>query len=107
MELFYKFTPVPGVVPDCGNDRAYIEILKEQKKVTLSCRSCGFVFEIFAFPPADRLLSHGDIIVVGQLEFFVIHTPGHSASGISFYSKRRKLSSPVTRYSADLLVELM
>jgi len=33
-------------------------------------------------PPPDRLLQDGDILVVGDLQFRVLHTPGHSAGGI-------------------------
>ncbi len=33
-------------------------------------------------PPADRYLSEGDSIDVGNLHFTVLHTPGHSPGGI-------------------------
>jgi glyoxylase-like metal-dependent hydrolase (beta-lactamase superfamily II) len=37
----------------------------------------------FSQPPSpDRLLEDGDSLVIGDLEFQVIHTPGHSAGGI-------------------------
>ena len=32
--------------------------------------------------PADRLLNDGEVIMVGQIEFQVIHTPGHTLGGI-------------------------
>jgi len=35
------------------------------------------------FKEADRLLQEGDKIKVGNLEFEVIHTPGHTQGGIS------------------------
>ncbi len=36
-----------------------------------------------AFPPsADRLLSDGDSLDIGDLHFVVLHTPGHSPGGI-------------------------
>ncbi len=34
-------------------------------------------------PPADRLLQDGDSIEIGNLNFKVLHTPGHSPGGIS------------------------
>ena len=34
--------------------------------------------------PADRLLNEGEIIKVGEIEFHVIHTPGHTLGGICF-----------------------
>jgi hydroxyacylglutathione hydrolase len=33
-------------------------------------------------PPADRLLKEGDGVTVGELQFRVIHTPGHTPGGI-------------------------
>jgi glyoxylase-like metal-dependent hydrolase (beta-lactamase superfamily II) len=37
----------------------------------------------FKQPPLpDRLLKDGDFLVVGDLKFKVLHTPGHSAGGI-------------------------
>lgn len=34
-------------------------------------------------PKPDRLLRDGDVIEVGDLEFTVLHTPGHTPGGIS------------------------
>ncbi len=34
-------------------------------------------------PKADRYVKHGDVLTVGGLSFTVLHTPGHSAGGIS------------------------
>ena len=34
-------------------------------------------------PKPDRLLRDGDVIAVGDLEFSVLHTPGHTPGGIS------------------------
>ena len=36
-------------------------------------------------PDADRLLSDGDEVEVGELRFRVIHTPGHTPGGISLF----------------------
>lgn len=33
-------------------------------------------------PPADRLLKDGDMIQVGNIQFKVLHTPGHTPGGI-------------------------
>jgi len=33
-------------------------------------------------PPPDRLLNDGDFLVIGDLKFKVLHTPGHSPGGI-------------------------
>lgn len=34
---------------------------------------------------ADRLLTDGDILVVGEMKFQVLHTPGHTRGGICIY----------------------
>jgi len=40
----------------------------------------------FKMPPEpDRLVDDGDTIEIGDLNFKVIHTPGHSPDGISIY----------------------
>lgn len=36
----------------------------------------------YVAPPADRLVREGDLIVAGDLEFSVLHTPGHTAGGL-------------------------
>ena len=40
---------------------------------------------------ADSRLDDGDLIHVGNLEFKVIHTPGHTKGGCSFYLESEKL----------------
>ena len=37
-------------------------------------------------PPPDKLVKDGDVISVGNIEFEVIHTPGHTPGGICLYS---------------------
>lgn len=77
--------------PACGMAGAYVEILKEQRRAFVGCRICGFKFEVFASPPADRLLHDGDVVEVGTLAFRVVHTPGHSSGGICLYHEREKV----------------
>jgi len=36
-------------------------------------------------PPPDRLLPEGGLVKVGSFELEVMHTPGHTAGGISLY----------------------
>lgn len=35
--------------------------------------------------PADKELSDGDIVEVGEMKFVVLHTPGHTPGGISLH----------------------
>jgi hydroxyacylglutathione hydrolase len=37
-------------------------------------------------PPPDHTIRDGDTIAFGDIEFTVIHTPGHSPGGVSFYT---------------------
>lgn len=40
---------------------------------------------------ADSRLDDGDVIHIGELEFRIIHTPGHTKGGISLYCEQEKL----------------
>jgi len=37
-------------------------------------------------PAPDRLLEDGDTVTVGQIQFKVLHTPGHTPGGISLHA---------------------
>jgi glyoxylase-like metal-dependent hydrolase (beta-lactamase superfamily II) len=37
--------------------------------------------------PAQRILEHGDIVDLGDRQFEVVHTPGHSPGGIGLYER--------------------
>jgi glyoxylase-like metal-dependent hydrolase (beta-lactamase superfamily II) len=39
----------------------------------------------------DRLIAEGDCLPVGELEFEVIHTPGHTPGGVCFYCRQEEL----------------
>jgi len=43
-------------------------------------------------PPADRLLHEGDKLRLGEFEFEVIHTPGHSPGGICLYCSDKQIA---------------
>ena len=43
------------------------------------------MFQATQSPPADILVTEGDVIQVGSVGVKVIHTPGHSPGGISLY----------------------
>ncbi|NLI60528.1 MAG: MBL fold metallo-hydrolase [Clostridiales bacterium] len=38
-------------------------------------------------PQADRLLEHGDSLMIGNIELKVIHTPGHSLGSLCFLTE--------------------
>ncbi len=45
--------------------------------------ACVWGLQMDNSPPADRFLKDGDTVSVGNLNFKVLHTPGHSEGGIS------------------------
>lgn len=49
-----------------------------------------FGYRISAFKP-DVFLEDGQIMTAGDLEFRVIHTPGHSPGGVNFYLEKQKI----------------
>ncbi|MFO7964901.1 MAG: MBL fold metallo-hydrolase [Desulfobacterales bacterium] len=52
----------------------------------ISAMAAGMGMSIENSPPPDRTLSDGDAISVGDIVLTVIHTPGHSPGGVSFYT---------------------
>lgn len=55
------------------------------RNATEAAKSWGF--EIDPLPEPDLLVSEGDILRFGDLEFRVLHTPGHSPGGICVYGE--------------------
>ncbi len=51
-------------------------------------------------PKADRLLEDGDVISVGEMEFTVIHTPGHTPGGICLLGEGALFSGDTLFYSS-------
>ena len=47
--------------------------------------SMGFGMGVKPSPPPDRTIKDGDIITFGDITLSVIHTPGHTPGGVSFY----------------------
>jgi glyoxylase-like metal-dependent hydrolase (beta-lactamase superfamily II) len=77
--------------PVCGGEEKTLDVVEDESKAVLHCEGCGVDFEILASPSADRCLHDGDEIHVGRLEFKVIHTPGHSAGGISLHLEKENV----------------
>lgn len=44
--------------------------------------------------PATRLIEHGAVIDLGNRQFDVLHTPGHSIGSLSLYEKKNRLLFP-------------
>lgn len=89
---------------------ADVGLLKEKLKASvlvhpldaLNLKSPGsdglpLLLSIQAVEP-DYFLKDGQILSVGDLEFLVIHTPGHSPGGVCFYCPKEK-----TLFSGDTL----
>lgn len=52
----------------------------------LSSFGASFGLNVDNSPPADRTIDEGDKITFGDITLTVIHTPGHSPGGVSFYT---------------------
>jgi glyoxylase-like metal-dependent hydrolase (beta-lactamase superfamily II) len=53
-------------------------------------RANMFGYKVELFEP-DLLLADGQELKVGEMEIKVIHTPGHSSGGLSFYLPKEKI----------------
>ena len=51
----------------------------------------GFMTEKEIIVEADSRVNNEDVIHIGQLEFEVIHTPGHTKGGSCLYYKKKKM----------------
>ncbi len=53
--------------------------------------------------PVDRLLSHGDVLALGEESLTVLHTPGHTEGGVCFYCEKSRLAfTGDTIFNVDL-----
>jgi glyoxylase-like metal-dependent hydrolase (beta-lactamase superfamily II) len=60
-----------------------------------------FGFRPTPSPAPDKIVQEGDVLCLGQLEFRVLHTPGHSPGSISLYS-----ASEAAIFVGDVLFRL-
>ena len=66
-------------------------LVHEREETSGLMQSLGRVVGMFQggdlrrLPRPDRILRDGDVIKIGELEFSVIYTPGHTAGGICLY----------------------
>jgi glyoxylase-like metal-dependent hydrolase (beta-lactamase superfamily II) len=64
------------------------KIIIHEEDATALVRTPSDLLEMFSAttsPPADIVVKDGDVIQVGHVGLKVIHTPGHSAGGMSLY----------------------
>jgi hydroxyacylglutathione hydrolase len=53
---------------------------------SLSSNAAFFGISVENSPPCDQTLEEGDTVSFGDITLSVIHTPGHTAGGISLYT---------------------
>lgn len=53
---------------------------------SLSASAAAWGMSVEDSPPPDRTLSDGDILSFGDITLSVLHTPGHTPGGVSFYT---------------------
>ena len=64
------------------------KIVIHEEDATALVQTPSYLLEMFnakASPPGDIMVKEGDVVQVGQVRLKVIHTPGHSAGGISLH----------------------
>lgn len=81
------FDHIGAVVPLQHATNAQVLMHKADQSLVDAARDQSTAFGLPPVQPfkADRYISHGDQIEMGALEATVIHTPGHSPGGVSFY----------------------
>ena len=81
---------VPLACTKCHTPSTELEKFTIQGMIVIHCKKCGFSPEIWISPPADILLKDNDTFLVGNLQFKVLHTPGHSAGGICLFCEAER-----------------
>lgn len=79
-----------GAVPEIKNvTGAKVLVHKDELEIYHAARDMAafWGYEIDNLPEPDILLSEGDNIKAGDLNFKVLHTPGHSPGGICLYGE--------------------
>jgi hydroxyacylglutathione hydrolase len=61
------------------------------KKTFPDCKVVANQLDKDAIPCVDICVNYEDIFSIGEIEFEIIHTPGHLRNHIAFYSKNAKL----------------
>ncbi len=77
-----------GALPELKKGTgAAIAIHEEEKEIYEGARDMAvfFGYDIEKLPEPDLYLKDGDPIKIGNLEFRIMHTPGHSPGGICLY----------------------
>lgn len=79
-----------GAVSEIKNGtKAKIVIHKDDLAIYRSSKDHAALwgFDIDPLPDPDLFVSEGDVLKIGDLEFQIIHTPGHSPGGICIYGQ--------------------
>lgn len=77
-----RLTGVPIIGPH-KEDQFWIDSLEQQ------CKQFGFEGEKFT---PDQWLQHDDVITLGELEFLVVHCPGHTPGHVVFVERKEKFA---------------
>lgn len=79
-----------GAIPDLKNATgAKVLIHEDEQEIYQAARDMAafWGYEIENLPDPDIFISEGDNIKAGDLNFKVLHTPGHSPGGICLYGE--------------------
>jgi glyoxylase-like metal-dependent hydrolase (beta-lactamase superfamily II) len=97
----HKLTPIMQVCTHCHIDHILgLHFIKKKFKIptlihteeSSILKNGHLMGEVFGFhretfPPADRILSHGESISFGNSMIKALHVPGHSPGSLAFYSE--------------------
>jgi hydroxyacylglutathione hydrolase len=80
-----------GAVPDLKKETgAKIVIHRDEIEIYKNTREQAALlwgYELDPLPEPDMIASEGDKLVIGNLRFEILHTPGHSPGGICLYGE--------------------
>ncbi len=78
----------PRECPECGKTaKRTLEISEDERTAIMGCKFCGPKLNFETSPAADMILKDKDIVQVGNIDFTIIHTPGHTSGSIVIYSE--------------------
>jgi len=78
--------------PKCGKiDYPTFAVQENNTIVQMGCKYCDFKIPFNASGYVDQHIDEEDIIKLGEYEFTVIYTPGHSPGGVCLYCETEKL----------------
>lgn len=88
VEKKFEAKPIAVLLTHCHFDHTLkVGNILRYFKIPLMYNKKEFDSKIFTQKKANRWLVEGDIIKIGEINLYVLETPGHSPGSLTFYSK--------------------